>query len=62
MDRPARTLSGSLMHRVLSHAYVWEPIMAPGTFFYPASEEYNQLNYHVCSFQTVSVEGFTPLL
>jgi len=28
MDRPARTLSGSLMHRVLSHAYVWVPIVA----------------------------------
>jgi len=35
MDRPARTLSGSLMHRVLSHAYVWVPIMAPDTFFCP---------------------------
>jgi hypothetical protein len=28
MDRPARTLSGSLMHHVLSHAYGWVPIMA----------------------------------
>ena len=35
MDRPARTLSGSLMHRVLSHAYVWVPIMAPDIFFCP---------------------------
>jgi hypothetical protein len=35
MDRPARTLSGSLMPRVLSHAYVWVPIMAPDTFFCP---------------------------
>ena len=26
------TLSGSLMHRVLSQAYVWVPIMAPDTF------------------------------
>ena len=32
MDRPARTLSGSLMPRVLSHAYVWVPILAPDTF------------------------------
>ena len=23
------------MHRVLSQAYVWVPIMAPGTFFCP---------------------------
>ena len=37
MDRPARTLSGSLMHRVLSHAYVWVPIMAPDTFSCPLS-------------------------
>jgi hypothetical protein len=35
MDRPARTLSGSLMPRVLSHAYVWVPIMAPDTFSCP---------------------------
>jgi hypothetical protein len=35
MDRPARTLSGSLMHRVLSHAYLaylWVQILAPDTF------------------------------
>jgi hypothetical protein len=32
MDRPARTLSGSLMPGVLSHAYAWVPIMAPDTF------------------------------
>ena len=35
MDRPARTLSGSLMPRVLSHAYVWVLIMAPDTFSCP---------------------------
>ncbi len=35
MDQPARTLSGSLMPRVLSHAYVWVPIMAPDAFFCP---------------------------
>ena len=29
------TLSGSLMHRVLSQAYVWVPIMAPDTFSCP---------------------------
>jgi len=33
MDRPARTLSGSLMPRVLRHAYAGVPIMAPDTFF-----------------------------
>ena len=27
-----------------------------------ASEEHHPLNHHVCSFQTVSAEGFTPLL
>ena len=35
MDRPAQTLSGSLMPRVLSHAYGWVPIMAPDIFFCP---------------------------
>jgi len=35
MDRPARTLSGSLMPRVLGHAYGWVPIMAPDTLFCP---------------------------
>jgi len=38
MDRPARTLSGSLMHRVLSHVYVWAPIMAPDSFFCPTEQ------------------------
>ena len=36
MDRPARTLSGSLIHRVLSHTYVWVPIMVSDTFFCPS--------------------------
>jgi hypothetical protein len=28
----ANPLSGCLMHRVLSHAYVWVPIVAPDIF------------------------------
>jgi hypothetical protein len=35
MDRPARALSGNLMHHVLSHAYMRVPIMAPDTFYCP---------------------------
>lgn len=34
MGRAARTLTGSLKHRVLSHAYVWLPIMATDIFSY----------------------------
>jgi hypothetical protein len=32
MDRPARTLPGSLMLHVLRHVYVWVPILADTLF------------------------------